>query len=984
MGKSAMKNMKSRNSTKKEGHKENNQNQLSPKSPHKTRKNSKTIEIKNLPISERQLFNNAILRKKQKNLTALNTTRDNTLTSENSKRENYYEKFITVSDGDIKNKIKDESNEDKKMLNSILYDLFNYDEDKFKNNELINQNNSVNSQKTDRKIVNKKNKYYFDKFRKFIIKLQKNFKNEMDNQLNPKIINPNFLFDCYLFQKLENLLSRYSLIIFFLIQINKKEFARNIFLLMLKQNYSYIEYLENNIINWYSLSNKKINISKEIPKVTYNFLKIYSFIINYSKYFNMMNYCNIFICRYFEILHFIYNFFIAKSHIRGFTTDATDQIHFWFSLALHNASYYLLSNYFPLNISINLNNYIKNLYIYSDEENLTNNEKKIIIKTLYNLGLIYYLNGQNDRALSNLKQAKDLILNLDIDEDNDGIVIQPFKRRRETVYLGPRPFKNKQKSHSVATSICENTNINNNNLKIIKADTIIETYLKDKINMDDIQLLINYGINSGILEENYRKTSGQFHNIMPISPMNIFQKNKLKYLTIPKYFNNRLLSKIELFISEIELDRKNYESAFVHVLKAFYIIISLKLNRRHIKFNSEQKTIQKYIELISKLKEKESGRQSISRQSISNIPNLPSLLNNNDDFQDDNLNQEDNDKILNKYKMNININSNNNIENKYDKFENKYNILTLELKQDNKTRKELEKFFIFLNKLSLYQIKILNETQPENSKSNDLPILFSSQFKDCLSYIQRNELDNLHTLALSRCMILKNTNKWIMPNNLKIGNIKGTEIKKYIKRKTLKFINKFCKISENNNISIRQTKEFKYFQEILKSKNCTKELKNFVNKNFNYVIKILRKADENDIKDIINSPNIIIKPIRKYKKKEKEKKYSYSKEKEYRFNSINNYDFDNNLDIKRFNSIDGLRKSVNISFFKNNLNINGKNQRNSMLGIFNLRNSIQLFNKNNSLHSCDYIKKRKKRKGDYNDGYQDFEISVGENSEGNE
>ena len=66
MGKSAMKNMKSRNSTKKEGHKENNQNQLSQKSHHKTRKNSKTIEIKNLPINERQLFNNAILRKKQK------------------------------------------------------------------------------------------------------------------------------------------------------------------------------------------------------------------------------------------------------------------------------------------------------------------------------------------------------------------------------------------------------------------------------------------------------------------------------------------------------------------------------------------------------------------------------------------------------------------------------------------------------------------------------------------------------------------------------------------------------------------------------------------------------------------------------------------------------------------------------------------------------------------------------------------------------
>ncbi len=41
----------------------------------------------------------------------------------------------------------------------------------------------------------------------------------------------------------------------------------------------------------------------------------------------------------------------------------------------------------------------------------------------------------------------------------------------------------------------------------------------------------------------------------------------------------------------------------------------------------------------------------------------------------------------------------------------------------------------FLNSLSLSQIKILNETQTDDIKRNDLPILFPSQFKDSLSNI---------------------------------------------------------------------------------------------------------------------------------------------------------------------------------------------------------------------------------------------------------
>ena len=81
--------------------------------------------------------------------------------------------------------------------------------------------------------------------------------------------------------------------------------------------------------------------------------------------------------------------------------------------------------------------------------------------------------------------------------------------------------------------------------------------------------------------------------------------------------------------------------------------------------------------------------------------------------------------------------------------------------------KEMEKFFIFICSLSIYQIKILNESQPEPSqKRNDLPIIFNNQFQDCLTNAQRMSLSVLETMSLTRYIILKDTNKDICPENL--------------------------------------------------------------------------------------------------------------------------------------------------------------------------------------------------------------------------
>ena len=51
-------------------------------------------------------------------------------------------------------------------------------------------------------------------------------------------------------------------------------------------------------------------------------------------------------------------------------------------------------------------------------------------------------------------------------------------------------------------------------------------------------------------------------------------------------------------------------------------------------------------------------------------------------------------------------------------------------------------------------------------KRNDLPIIFTNQFQDCLTNAQRLDLAQLETMSLSRYIILIDSNKDISPENL--------------------------------------------------------------------------------------------------------------------------------------------------------------------------------------------------------------------------
>ena len=707
---------------------------------------------------------------------------------------------------------------------------------------------------------------------------------------------------------------------------------------MLNENIIYIDYIEKSITQWYSIENNKINISKEFPIITYELLMIYSFIFKYSHYFNMNKYTIRFLGRYFEIIRFIYNFFLCKASIRGFNIDAKNQLHLWFSLILHHTSYYFASYSFPLNIPIYFNYHINKLYQHLDENNLIDNEQSIIIKSLYNLGLFYYLNGQNDKAITNLKEAKDIIINTDNSTKYKNSIFNPFIYKKMSMPLYKKNLNNiitskdslqlindiETNRFSTATTFSDNINFSlKNDFQNIKItmDKIKETYLKNKISIEDINLLINYGIRIGLLNEN-----GEPSYMIQTPSVNKSPKTKFKYLTIPGYFFNPLLRKIELFISEIELSRKNYTSAYDHILKALYILISLGLNKKgseNIKFNTERNLIQKYIELIiSHNNENEKENVDINLGNQSTLNNI----NNNNATIEKNNKDESNEKIINKYNTNINTKV---------KKKKKLIVLCEKNDQDYKILKEIQKFFIFLNTLSLYQLNVLNQTQPDSNKKNDLPIFFSDQFKDSLTNRQRFELNNVQTMALTRFMVLKDENNWIMPNNLNIGIIDQNRIKSEIRRKTIKFVNKYL-ITDDKEIPIRKTREYLKFQEIVNSKNINKELKEYINDNFSIVMRLIKKTDDDEIKNIIDSPNVIIEPIKLYKNKKRKKLKKYinkDKDKEnnddiYRFNNKNNYDYDSNYSSNKKESRNNSKSlSTNISLMKTNTNHLNLNQK---------------------------------------------------------
>ena len=722
-----------------------------------------------------------------------------------------------------------------------------------KNNQQKDDNDIMHIKELIFTLFNKDKIINLESLRKYIINLQKKsdseyFSSTKHDSLNNKL-NLNILI---------SLISRYSIIIYYLLRRKKLNEAKNLFLLMIKENMKNIEIQTFRIFKSFNKLQQKYEIINVYPKAAIELFKIYSFLIKYSSLFNLSSYKNKFMSNYLSLHSLNYKIFKRKFEIRGFNVETRNSLKYWFAICLHYASYFSIKYYCPLRVPISLTGLIIKVYRNLDDIVASKNEKNLINNTLYNQSIFYYLNNQTENSLRNLRLMKQKIISYYNKENSINNISTKY----------PKLFDFNEKHNSFLYLLNQKTNsLESYVKKKMKEysfnspnDFIEQTFLnegnrKENLKIEDIIDIFNFDFNEVENSEEPLKKSMTVKN--NIKNQIESDKNNFKLLNIPNYLNEPLFINIELLMAEIDLNRKNFLMCYEHIKNCLILILISK------KFENVSDTLyyRKILNFISKYLE-EIEKNNINKKLVSKIKSLQSLS-----------------LILNKEEIN-NLKSTNNKENKQS------NIFSIDDK--NNINNEMEKLFIFLNSLSIYQIKLLNETQPPLNTRNELPIFFSNQFKDSLTIMQRQTLDKLNVISISRCALLIDPNLSIFPSNLKftLNNRNKNNISK-INQKS-----KSMQISPNrrliNGINSRVTEnniekeneildsdiiaQFENLRKIILSSNNKNKLKLYLINNIYYICKILTKSNTEQIDDMIKYPEILIHPIKNYKKKHKDKK----------------------------------------------------------------------------------------------------------------
>ena len=744
-----------------------------------------------------------------------------------------------------KNKLKETKTKKKTTIKSVQYKTIS---DKI----FSNKESEIDIKELIFNILNKKKLFSVEKLNHFIINNQKEINKEYSNLCSRK----NIINESNKLEKLISLISRYLIIIYYLISINNSKEAKNLLLLMIKENIKYIDFHAFRLFKIYNKLLQKYEIINVYPKNIKEVLKIYSIFIKYCSLFNLSKYKEMFLVRYLSLHSLNYKIFKRKFEIRGFSVETRKQLKYLFSIGLHYASFFSCKYFCPMKVSISLSGLILKVYRNLDDKITSKEDKSLIIKTLYNQSIFYYLSNQADNAIRNLRMIKQKTIN----NYNQEKLMQNFYNKFSDIFnfnkINNENNTNKDKRKNNFKSL-------NSQLEKPK-DTILDIKIKEysfhSYNDFIEQLFLNEG--------NRRKTIN-LESIIDIFGLdninfgiNDNNKNLKKELNasiddnkiinndidIPNYLKEPLFLNIELFMAEIEIDRKNYYMSYEHLKNCLILILISKKESDSKNYTENQKKLIIVSNFLEEIEKNNQNKKFVSQ--IKSLQNLSSALN-----KDEKMNKLSSEN--NKEKEIIKINDPININN------------------------EIEKLFLFLNSLSVYQIKILNETQPPLNTRNELPLFFSSQFKDTLSPKQRNNLDKLNIMSVSRYSLLLNPNNSILPSNLKFKYIKNNDDIQKIGIKTNILFKFNGNLMNNNYNSITEEKkenekemiqfncdnEIDKLKELLLSIKKNNKLKKYLLNNIYYVYKILANSNKKQINNIIKYPEIIIEPIKLYQKK---------------------------------------------------------------------------------------------------------------------
>lgn len=828
-------------------------------------------------------------------------------------------------------------------------------------------------------------------------------------------------------KQLENLISRYSIIIFFLIKRNQRNIAKNILLLMIKENIAYIDFFEKNIYKEYNDIENNINlIIHGLPKSLITLLKIYSFILKYSLIFNLTKNRNIFLSRYLSLQALNHKLFLLKNEMKVSFLIPKNRLKYIYSNCLYNACYFSIMFYCPLIIPIQLSELIFKLYEGVNEFTFNKKEKSLILKSSFNYALYIYINGNSELALTQLEIIKQKLISFYEDDENnnsddeddegeDNITnkannnntddFDPFAKFRKQrapqkklsislkdKYLirkleafrklgRRRGFIRTKTTIDKIKEILFNIELDEqkfNSKKIFEPmqQTDLFSY-KNKIHkktvkiedikkffISDVNTILNKGNRKCSITERDIKNKQKFQNNFGVenrtknrndenaesivnlraSHINFSSMFKLNNLNLPKYMTNPLLIETELLMCEIEIDSQNINRAYEHFKNSMLILfISKQKENKNGKkaakdFRNRLCRISMYLNDINKFideknkKEKFQVVKCLIKKSRSYLtPNKKKI------FKNKKLKEKKSSMRLRRNYLFESIEVNTDKQHKSNQnYEEYYNNLL-----NKKTAEEIEKFFVFLNTLSLYQLKLLNDTQPQREIRNDLPILFNAQFTDSLTTGQRDTLRNLHTMLISRNMMLNNPDKLILPTNLKFSALyykeqKNNKSSSDKKPKLIKNKNNYRKYYKV--ISLSNSKEYSHFKNIIFSKNIEKSLQQFLLDNYSLVMKILKEANQNEIENITENPHILVEPINDYKRNKSKTindnwlnngllKLKDMKDLQALFSKINNLKIEKANNEKENNSLidNESENNISLSISINNSSFNSKN-----------------------------------------------------------
>ena len=546
----------------------------------------------------------------------------------------------------------------------------------------------------------------------FLLKSQKKI-NKEHNQLITRAFFfdvPQKVYDFCLDVK-ENI-SNFCFIIHLYLKLNREDKALEIFLLMCKENKDKLEFMYTKLNLYCKKSSSAMKAyTPPIAKMISNLL---SCLIKFSIKFCKTKLQNYFFCLYLKSI-FSLNFREIKPGL-DYKNELSNNRLFIYTSLLFDSSIFHFYNYCSPEIIIKLLQHC--LEIYKDNQREKNGyELVLMMKSNFNCGFFYFIDNKYKESTNCLNAAKELIsdivqYNLNSKEDekeflNDLGGYSILSEEKNTLFC--LKFANKRISKLHDKSL---------NLNLSK-------YIKD---------LNNQG----------KKAS---------SVVLGSKKNELQLPLLLEQIKRKINLEIDLLLCQIEMNKKNY--------KAAYNLINTVINSNMIKDDFQSG-------LNSRKKRLGVNKNFRSLKTYQNIRVKPKISEINNGIKTD-LSEKEFNLIFSLLEKIEKALSSESLEDKAFILKKRTLIFPNEkVPLSNYSHfKELEKFFIFICSLSLFQLKILNESQPEYSeKRDDLPIIFTTSFRDSLTNSQRMDLDELETMSLSRYIILVDSKKDISPENL--------------------------------------------------------------------------------------------------------------------------------------------------------------------------------------------------------------------------